>query len=67
MMDEKAVSTRDSIKRKVTKTALGRRSEVVSKLDRLFESDWEVLVVHRDRQTGEFRATTADSTTSPDD
>jgi hypothetical protein len=57
-MEEKDKSTRFPINRNVRKREAKTSSEEESKLDRLFESEWEVLVVQLDRATGEFHTRT---------
>ena len=55
-MQEKEEFARFPIKRKIMKRNMA--NEETSKIDRLFETEWEVLVVELDHSTGEFRTRT---------
>jgi hypothetical protein len=55
-MYEKEEFTGTRVDRRQGQSGIGRPKKKRSKLEKLFESDWEVLVVERDGQTGEFRA-----------
>jgi len=58
-MNEKEEFTRIRSDRDSGRVEMRRSKRNLSKLEKLFESDWEVLVVERDGQTGEFRARTS--------
>jgi len=65
-MYEKEEFTGTKVDRREGQIEIGRPKKTRSKLEKLFESDWEVLVVERDGQTGEFRARISKELSSTD-